>query len=189
MRNFSGFLCGPLIASAIQPSHSNESLHLNWLHLGREVIMLNKLLIACLILIPCVLHADNSIYRWVDEEGMVHYGDTVPDRYKDSATRKPELKEHQVIDVTPTTREQQARDRALDVLDVEPKANTPNPAAPASTNTPAVSENTADMTCEEQWTRYNASQACFAPYRVANGAIRPEAFDNCVVVPQPQQCE
>lgn len=151
--------------------------------------MFNRLLMACLIIMPCMLQAGNPIYRWVDEAGKVHYGDTVPERYKDSATRKPELKEHPVIDVTPTAREQQAREEALDTLDLEPKADTPSPAAPAEADTPAVSENTADMTCEEQWSRYNASQACFAPFRMANGAIRPEAFDNCVVVPQPAQCE
>lgn len=151
--------------------------------------MLSRLLVSCLIIMPCVLYAGNPIYRWVDEAGKVHYGDTVPDRYKDSATRKPELKDHPVIDVTPTPSERQARQKALDALDVEPKVEAPKPAAPANANPPAVSENTADMTCEEQWTRYNASQACFAPYRMANGAIRPEAFDNCVVVPQPSQCE
>jgi hypothetical protein len=154
--------------------------------------MLNKLFILLLAVAPCVLYAADPIYRWVDEDGTVHYGDTVPDRYKDSATRKPELKEHPVIDVTPTPQERQAKERALDSLDVKPEAGVANPSAvPANANTPAptVSENTADMTCEEQWERYNASQACFAPYRMANGAIRPEAFDNCVAIPQPPQCE
>jgi hypothetical protein len=154
--------------------------------------MLNKLFILLFALAPCLLHAADPIYRWVDEKGTVHYGDTVPDRYKDSAMHKPELKEHSVIDVTPTPQQMQARERALDILDVEPEARPANPgAAPANANTPApmVSENTADMTCEEQWQRYNASQACFAPYRMANGAIRPEAFDNCVAIPQPAQCE
>lgn len=153
--------------------------------------MYNKLIIVILLVAPCILHAGNPIYRWVDEDGTVHYGDTVPERYEDSATRKPELKEHPVIDVTPTEKQMRARKRALDILDVEPEAETTNPTPPANANTPApaISENTADITCEEQWERYNASQACFAPYRLANGAIRPEAFDNCVSVPQPARCE
>jgi hypothetical protein len=151
--------------------------------------MFSRLLMACLIITPCVLYAGNSIYRWVDEAGKVHYGDTVPDRYKDSATLKPELKEHPVIDVEGTAKEQEARQRAREVLDVEPDKPQSSQAPAANANASDVSENTADMTCEEQWVRYNASQACFAPYRVANGAIRPEAFDNCVVVPQPAQCE
>jgi hypothetical protein len=124
----------------------------------------------------------------VDEEGTVHYGDSVPDKYKDSATHKPQLKDdHPVIDVEGTAREQRARQRARQVLESDSAPS----AAPASANppAPAVSENTGDMTCEEQWQRYNASQACFAPYRLANGGIRPEAFDNCVAVPQPPRCE
>ena len=153
--------------------------------------MFNKLIIAIVLLAPCILQAGNPIYRWVDDDGMVHYGDTVPDQYKDSAQRKPELKEHPVIDVEGTAREQQARQRAREVLDIESDNGQPTAAAPANANAPepSVSENTADMTCEEQWQRYNASQACFAPYRLANGAIRPEAFDNCVAIPQPPRCE
>jgi len=153
--------------------------------------MLNKLFITLFLAVPCLALAGNAIYRWVDEAGTVHYGDTVPERYQGSATRKPELKEHPVIDVEGTATEQQARQRAREVLDIEPDNTQPPAAAPAEANapTPAVSENTADMTCEEQWARYTASQECFAPFRMANGAIRPDAFDNCVSVPQPARCE
>jgi len=154
--------------------------------------MSHKLFITLLLVLPQVAMAGNPIYRWVDEAGAVHYGDTVPEQYKDRATRKPELKEHPVIDVEGTAQEQQARQRAREVLDIEPdQPQQPAAAAPAGGNepAPAVSENTADMTCEEQWARYTASQECFAPFRMANGAIRPEAFDNCVAVPQPARCE
>ena len=33
--------------------------------------------------------------------------------------------------------------------------------------------------------RYAASQACFAPYRLANGGLRPEAFKKCRNMPDP----
>jgi hypothetical protein len=152
--------------------------------------MLNKLIITSLLVLPYTALAGNPIYRWVDEAGAVHYGDTVPDKYKDSATRKPELKEHPVIDVEGTAKEQQARQRAREVLDIEPdQPQQPAAATDANAPAPAVSGNTADMTCEEQWARYSASQECFAPFRMANGAIRSEAFDNCVAVPQPARCE
>lgn len=151
------------------------------------------LCLGLLLLLPAWVHAGNAnpIYRWVDESGAVHYGDTVPDKYKDSATRKPELKEHPVIDVEGTAREQRARQQAREVLNTEPAEGQPGTGNSANGNQPAptVSENTADMTCEEQWERYNASQACFAPFRLANGAIRPEAFENCVTIPQPPRCE
>jgi hypothetical protein len=151
---------------------------------------------AVLIVLSGMVLAGNNgkaIYRWVDEAGKVHYGDTVPGKYRDSATRKPELKEHSVIDVEGTAREQEARQKAREVLDrdsgqnSQPAGDTAEPEV--SVPAPAVSENTADMTCEEQWQRYSASQACFALYRLANGAVRPEAFDNCVEVPRPPRCE
>lgn len=44
----------------------------------------------------------------------------------------------------------------------------------------------AQATCEEQKRRYAESQACFAPYRLANGGIRPEAYEKCKEAPQPQ---
>ena len=33
--------------------------------------------------------------------------------------------------------------------------------------------------------RYAASQACFAPYRLANGGVRREAFRKCRSMPDP----
>jgi len=33
--------------------------------------------------------------------------------------------------------------------------------------------------------RYAASQACFAPYRLANGGLRPQAFKKCHNIPDP----
>lgn len=45
-----------------------------------------------------------------------------------------------------------------------------------------------NITCEEQWRRYRESLACFAPYRLVNGAIRAEAFKKCAEVKQPALC-
>ena len=33
--------------------------------------------------------------------------------------------------------------------------------------------------CAELLRRYRESQECFAPYRMANGGLRPEAFQLC----------
>ena len=33
--------------------------------------------------------------------------------------------------------------------------------------------------------RYAESQACFSPYRLANGGIKPEAFKRCHEMPDP----
>lgn len=145
-------------------------------------------LVLVLGVLPCTLYAADNIYRWVDEKGAIHYGDTVPDKYKDNATRKPELKDHPVIDVTETVEQRRARQEALDVLDIESGQNAPPANTESGTPTPAAPA-TGDLSCEQQWEQYNASQACFAQYRNANGSIRAEAFQNCTVVAEPPRCE
>jgi len=42
--------------------------------------------------------------------------------------------------------------------------------------------------CEEQKKLFMESQACFAKFRLANGAVRPEAFQHCTEVKQPRGC-
>ncbi|HEY2926593.1 DUF4124 domain-containing protein [Piscinibacter sp.] len=87
-----------------------------------------------------VLAAD--IYRWVDAQGRTQYSDSVPDRYKNSASR-----------VTP-----------------------PSNAIIASD-------------CAARLRRYRESQECFAPYRTVTGAIKAEAYQRCVELPDPSpQC-
>ncbi|PZO20086.1 MAG: hypothetical protein DCF26_03920 [Burkholderiales bacterium] len=39
--------------------------------------------------------------------------------------------------------------------------------------------------CEASWHRYAASAACFDQYRVVGGGLKPEAFERCTEVPQP----
>jgi len=42
--------------------------------------------------------------------------------------------------------------------------------------------------CEEQKRRFMESQACFQKYRLANGGLRPEAYQRCTEVKQPRGC-
>ena len=39
--------------------------------------------------------------------------------------------------------------------------------------------------CAMRRKHYAESQACFAPYRVANGSVRPEAYQRCKDMPDP----
>jgi hypothetical protein len=39
--------------------------------------------------------------------------------------------------------------------------------------------------CDAAWHRYAASAACFDQYRVVGGGLKPEAFQRCTEVPQP----
>ncbi len=42
--------------------------------------------------------------------------------------------------------------------------------------------------CEARWHRYLASAACFDQYRVVRGGLKPEAYQRCTEVPQPEPC-
>ncbi len=42
--------------------------------------------------------------------------------------------------------------------------------------------------CMVAWHRFAASQACFDAYRVVGGGLKPEAFQRCKELPEPEPC-
>jgi len=68
----------------------------------------------------------------------------------------------------------------LDCVAADAPASAPRPPPTAgSLGGPAAPD------CAALRKRYAESQACFAPYRLANGGIKPEAFKRCREVPDP----
>ena len=144
-----------------------------------------KIRLALLLGTACALTANAAdIYRWVDETGRTHLSDVVPDRYKRSAVRvDPQLPEP-----TPAQRREaearaaRERQRAAAIQSAGPAAS-----APGSLSAGAASARPsgAEADCETSRRRYQESQECFAPFRLANGAVRAEAFAHCTVVPDP----
>ncbi len=64
------------------------------------------------------------------------------------------------------------------------------PSSPAVDTPPGTMDaGNSKSKCEEQWKRYRASQECFAPYRLADGGIKAEAFKHCTVIKQPDFCK
>jgi hypothetical protein len=63
------------------------------------------------------------------------------------------------------------------------RAASGNSARPAKTAGSLSGRPPAD--CAAMRKRFAESQACFAPYRLANGAIRPEAYKHCHQMPDP----
>ena len=56
-------------------------------------------------------------------------------------------------------------------------------------NPAAMDEKSDDQdTCDAKWERYFKSQECFAPYRNANGTLKPGAYENCTEVKKPSEC-
>ena len=68
----------------------------------------------------------------------------------------------------------------LECAAADPPASAARPAkAAGSLSRPAAPD------CAALRKRYAESQACFAPYRLANGGIKPEGFKRCREVPDP----
>src|SRR5258706_10666440 len=124
-----------------------------------------------------------DVYKWVDDKGQIQYGESVPAKFKKSATK---------VDVTirePTeAQRQEAAARAVkDKAAAESlPANSAKPTKPRSAPPPAVaSADARTKQCEADWKTYRESEACFAPYKSKTGSISREAFQHCVEVKEP----
>jgi hypothetical protein len=131
--------------------------------------------------------AQAEVSRWVDEKGVVHYGDVVPEKYRGRANAVP-LRS----DALSPEQEKEAQLRMQKYREaLKPAARAPEPAPPAivdstdSADSPALPIQTTGLTCDEQWQQYFAAQDCFGPYRIKNGAAKIEAFSHCPVISVP----
>jgi len=125
-----------------------------------------------------------DIFRWVDENGKVHYGDSIPDRYKQKA-KKIDPKSDEVTGAQrQEAQERVAREKAK-AESIRKAREAKSDGAPQGS---APSTLAGDGGCEDQLKKYLESQTCFAPYRLKDGGIKPEAFQNCTEVKEPTAC-
>lgn len=128
-----------------------------------------------------------EIVRWVGERGVVHYSDVNPAKSKTKPeavqirSRPSTEAEKQEIDA----RLQKYRDSLRNQPDAAPSVEQVA-VVPASQ---ASAPGKAKPGCEEQWSKYMGAQACFGRYANANGSVKPEAFQRCAVVSQPEYCK
>lgn len=130
------------------------------------------------------------VYRWVDENGRTHVSDVVPEKYRRSA--KPvDLGAYEVSpDAKQQAEERAARDKAAATTKPpEQDAKTPQAASAVSTPSSRRPSQTVTSTTDcTTWRRlYQESLDCFGPYRTTRGGIKPEAFDNCNLIPSPDE--
>lgn len=130
-----------------------------------------------------------DMFKWVDERGVVHYGESVPERYKKKATKVGQ----RIAEPTDAQRreaeERLTRDRARAQARPAPDSASNPPPAGSGAQSPASRAGAgAPLSCEEQKRRYEESQQCFHPFRLANGGVKPEAFERCVDVKEPPRC-
>lgn len=141
-----------------------------------------------LILHSTFSHAQ-QVYKWTDAQGKTHYGDVLPEG------AKPATPPAVITIIKPTESQraealaraakekaqlqQQNEQAAASAAPSAAKEETAEPAAPANSN----------ESCEAQWQKFNDSYACFDPYRLANGTIRAEGYEQCAEVKMPDKCK
>ena len=144
---------------------------------------------ACVIGIVLAFAAHGAdIYHWTDENGRVHISDTVPARYKATATRI----DSRQFELSP---EQQREAQARAALDKQRAAAAPQQRASeaqagASAAPPALAiappaATPSNTDCEALQREYRESLECFAPFVNANGTLKPNAFSVCKSVVNP----
>ncbi len=123
-----------------------------------------------------------DVYKWVDEAGRIHYGESVPDQYKQKAGKidssGPEPTDAQRREAATRLAKEKAISESM-------TTSRTTPAAPGSVPATAGVKDK-DNSCEAQKKRYAESELCFAPYRNATGGIKAEAFQHCVEVKEPK---
>jgi hypothetical protein len=146
--------------------------------------------LAVLLCAYSLAHA-NEIYRWVDENGRTHFGDSVPAKYKKSATRVNARQ----LEPSDAQRRQAAERAALERAAFERARARPaqeeNARVPSRTIPPEQSAgagqsgNANTLDCETAQRLYRESLACFDRFRTVSGAARAEAFEHCKVMLDP----
>jgi hypothetical protein len=136
--------------------------------------------ITTLILAMATAAQAAEIYRWSDEQGHVHFSDSVPERYKSSAVRI----DWRVNRATATEREQARalaeREKAQAAEMARERQNALPPVAAAfgqQQSTQQTAGSNAD--CAQLYRAYRQSQECFAPFIQANGSVKADAYAQC----------
>ena len=125
-----------------------------------------------------------DVFKWVDEQGKVHYGSSVPEKYRDKSTRL----ESENLDVIDARRRQAEARAAREKAAADAQSKPQNAAPPSAAPAPKPKQAGGDTSCAEKWKHYKASIDCFAPFVNANGTVRAEAFEKCSTAKQPVEC-
>lgn len=134
-----------------------------------------KPLLPALLLLLAVTPVQAEIFKWVDEKGRTHFGETLPEKYRKSGST-----------LTP----QPVNTVKGNELRGQGGSDDYRSTAPAEALPPEVPpEQSEKELCEARHLKFQQSQECFARYRNANGSLKPEASQNCENVEQPSPCD
>ncbi|WP_165973890.1 DUF4124 domain-containing protein [Paucimonas lemoignei] len=134
-----------------------------------------------------------DIYRWVDDDGHVHFSDKAPARSSQPVTRM-DSRQFEVSRERRREAEKRAahdRERSAEVADrIEREraqqyssgSQPGNAASSAAASPPPAND------CAVMLRRFQESSECLAPFMNVNGSFKPNAFETCgPPVPYPAQ--
>ena len=157
--------------------------------------------VLCLLTSASLSVAAAVVYRWVDDQGKVHYAAVVPQRYQGvakqmgAAANEPSAAQRR--DALARVQREKARaaemaaERDSAPSGVQSVARAASAAAASASAGKRPTQLPNDQTDCKTWQRlYMESIECFGPFRTARGATKPEAFEVCNVVaePPPSRC-
>jgi len=127
-----------------------------------------------------------EIYRWTDDRGKAHASDRPPAGVRTDKVRREDSRVHELT----RRQREEAKERALvdksrrdQGLPALPPVH--GPGGLPLTVTPVPEKRPDETECQRMVREYRESEACFAPYKIANGMTRPEAFEHCQQVVEP----
>ena len=131
-----------------------------------------------LVLLTCMSaqlsHA--QIFSWVDEHGVKHFGDQVPEKYKDAK---------HAVSLNKLNTTQGVNTEKLNRLSESIKASNDKRAQTKPEPEDTETEKSKPKTCKELIEEYEKSYTCFNQCRNANGSINRAKCPSCVSVTRP----
>lgn len=159
---------------------------------------MHKLLLLVLPTLLMFIHTNASaqMYKWVDEQGKVHFGDSVPLKYQQQAdainsfsapTEEQKREARQAAERTKALsqdydfRKQEERVRAevhkaVGIQGDENSDKNKEKKVPAKKG------------CAAKLKQFHESARCFNNFRNANGSLKAGAYEKCKDVSRPDEC-
>jgi hypothetical protein len=148
----------------------------------------NTAVLLAILLVPVITYG-GEIYKWTDENGQVHYGNSI------SKSQKSTAKEMEANNVSISNSQYSEyinhpahKDKLIEATSPEADGAKADQVSSAS-NSEAIGEKANDkVSCAAKLDQFHRSQECFAPYQNVNGSFKPGAFEHCQAVKYPIEC-
>jgi uncharacterized protein DUF4124 len=154
--------------------------------------MISRIILTLFLSTAC-LAARADVYRWVDENGKTHYGEVVPEKYKQKSRRVdgtgPEVSGAQRQEAEERAAREKAKLEALQKSrDAKEDAQARSPTAPAAQAGDECEKYLESLACFDKFSGTASNPSPSGGRVFHRGEIKPEAFEQCKVVPQPRGC-